>query len=202
MTKPDISRVNEQLLTAAELGDAEALSKALSSGADINARDLDEWTPLMFAADNGDEKCLRTLLAAGADQNARDPDGWTPLMLAADIGDEECLRTLIAAGADENASDIDGWTPLMFAAISGHTQCVHLLLAAGADPDYCEPHFGGGAAHMANQKKHFEIAALIESYANALSEASAIDESVNNPANATTDQIPSGGRSDRWRPAI
>ena len=46
---------------------------AIDKGADVNARDSEDWTPLMDAADyNLDPEVIGTLLKAGADVNAWD----------------------------------------------------------------------------------------------------------------------------------
>jgi ankyrin repeat protein len=55
----------------------------LGAGADVNAEDLDEQTPLHRAALGNAPEVAKVLLAHGAQVNARDNDGWTPLHLAA-----------------------------------------------------------------------------------------------------------------------
>ena len=50
--------------------------------ADINAANVDGWTPLHCAATFGHAKCCGLLIAAGARLDARARDGSTPLMLA------------------------------------------------------------------------------------------------------------------------
>jgi len=50
--------------------------------ADINAADVDGWTPLHAAALFGHAKCCGLLIAAGTRLDACDRDGKTPLMLA------------------------------------------------------------------------------------------------------------------------
>ena len=45
---PDIS-----ILDAAAVGNIEAVKQHLAAGADVNAKDIDGWTPLRFAAEQG-----------------------------------------------------------------------------------------------------------------------------------------------------
>ena len=74
-------------------------------GANVNARDIDGWTPLHQAAENGHVEMARLLVSElGADVNARDCSGWTPLHLAAENGHVEMARLLVSEfGAEVNA---------------------------------------------------------------------------------------------------
>ena len=62
----------------------------LDHGADINARDSDNWTPLRWATTEWNNvQVLRLLLERGADANARDNRGKTPsqYMITQEIAD-------------------------------------------------------------------------------------------------------------------
>ena len=60
------ARADKSLLKAAQIGDAEALSKALSLGANPNVKDyILGRTTLMKAVIHGHAECARLLLAAG-----------------------------------------------------------------------------------------------------------------------------------------
>lgn len=89
----------------------------LANGWDIEARDIDDGTPLHDAAnENGNHPVLLYLLEAGANPNARDVLGRTALHLAAaGHAHPDSIRLLLAAGADPDARDWDGWTPLRYA---------------------------------------------------------------------------------------
>ena len=81
------------------------------AGADVNARDADGVTPLMWAGfQNETPDIFRLLLDAGADVRARDSRGRTPLMWAAwgKKGTTEILGLLLDAGADVHALDQQG----------------------------------------------------------------------------------------------
>ena len=104
---PDIS-INE----AARDGNIEAVKQHLTAGADVNAKDKTDWTPLHYAAREGHNEIAELLVENGVDVNAKNEDGYTPLLYAAIMGHTEIVELLIAAGADLNAKDEGGETPL------------------------------------------------------------------------------------------
>ncbi|MBS1856276.1 MAG: ankyrin repeat domain-containing protein [Acidobacteria bacterium] len=143
---------------AAAYGSSEAVGMLLAAGADANARNAFDATPLMWAATDFDK--VRRLVAGGADVNARSKMGRTAVWLAAandgssaivrfllDHGarldgseilaataadDSATIRLLLERGADVNAKDPVGMTPLMNAAANGNTKIAELLIARGA----------------------------------------------------------------------
>ncbi|MBC6402962.1 MAG: ankyrin repeat domain-containing protein, partial [Hyphomonadaceae bacterium] len=115
--------------TAADVG------WCLAAGADVNARDSDDKTPLHWAAQNGHAETVAALARAGADVNARDSDDKTPLHWAAQNGHAETVAALARAGADVNARDKDGHTPLHWATYNDHAETVTALVKAGAEVD-------------------------------------------------------------------
>ena len=74
---PDIS-IHE----AASSGNIEAVKKHLAAGADVNAKDGWEWTPLHIAAGKSHKEIIELLIGKGADVNALNNKGDTPLDLA------------------------------------------------------------------------------------------------------------------------
>ena len=113
---------------AAQRGHCEVLVSLLSAGADANALDVDQTTPLHVATDR---RIIELLLRAGADANARKRDGRTPLHEASERGDGWCVEQLLAAGADPNPREnIDGKAPLHLAM---DWRCARALCAGGAD---------------------------------------------------------------------
>ena len=89
----------------------------IEHGADVNARDMDGWTPLILASKYAwDEKgcgsgklsrALVPLLQAGADVHARTSKGLTALMMAAGTEMAGAVTTLLEWGADADALDSD-----------------------------------------------------------------------------------------------
>ena len=58
-------------------GTPKAVREDLRSGADVNAKDEDGWTALMYAAHNPNPEVVSVLLEAGADVDAKDKNGLT-----------------------------------------------------------------------------------------------------------------------------
>lgn len=82
----------------------------LNSGANVNRKDSDGFTALMFAKE---VKLMRLLLCAGANVHAKDGAGRSALTVAADSLRADAVRLLLDSGADVNAIDNDGRTALM-----------------------------------------------------------------------------------------
>ena len=91
---------------------------ALDKGADVNAKDKDDCTALMYAAEsNANPGVITTLLTAGADINARDTEmGRTALIWAVhDNLNPEVITVLLKAGADTKLKDKAGYTAFGYA---------------------------------------------------------------------------------------
>jgi uncharacterized protein len=73
---------------AAAVCDHEMMQLILSRGADPNAKQQMEYTPLHTAAGRGDIRMATLLLTYGADREARGSDGKTPADVARDRGQE------------------------------------------------------------------------------------------------------------------
>jgi ankyrin repeat protein len=123
----------------------------LPSSSAIDARDMNENTPLHLAAAYGSYDVARGLLENGADVNAFNASGSTPLHLASSNGFAATVKLLLDHGADVNAPDVLSNTPLIDAAFvnqstAGHFACgdatsqsrvIKVLLEHGADVEAC-----------------------------------------------------------------
>jgi ankyrin repeat protein len=69
---------------------------ALERGANPNARQQVDYTPLHTAAARGDREMAELLLAHGAERSAKGADGKTPADIAREHGEEEMARWLAA----------------------------------------------------------------------------------------------------------
>jgi len=94
------SKSTLDLLSAAEMGDHEALLKALKEGGDVSATDDKTMTALHWAARCGRPDDLKALLEAGASVNTATKAGVTALIYAASEGWDDCVPILLQAGAD------------------------------------------------------------------------------------------------------
>ena len=118
--------------------DSEVASVLLGAGADVNAREMFDFTALMYAAGHNTIKVVNTLLQAGAEVNAKEKNGMTVLMYAVkwscrSIPTFEIVNVLLDAGAEVNARDKYGTTALMVAASSCDAEVVTALLRGGAE---------------------------------------------------------------------
>jgi ankyrin repeat protein len=90
----------------------------LAGGADVNAENPMQRTPLHLAARVGHADVVEALLAWGANVNAKDKSpGHTPLHYAAQHDHKDVAELLLAQGADLNARDLLSRTPLYWASI-------------------------------------------------------------------------------------
>jgi ankyrin repeat protein len=118
---------------AALYGNSESVRILLERGADPNARNKSEATPLIYAAYRFDK--TRLLVEKGADVNAHSATGMTPLLVAVSVhGNSATVRYLIEKGADVKAIGPNGSDVLQMAAFKGDLEMVRLLLKNGADP--------------------------------------------------------------------
>lgn len=140
-------------------GRTKQLALLIKEGNDVNQRDPDGKTPLMWAALGAEFSGVALLVNSGADINLRDHNGLTALMLVSGVRDtfreniswakkgglsfltkvfrkQAYLKTaklLIEAGAEIEARD-SNWeaTALMFAAMGSDPKYVRFLFDQGA----------------------------------------------------------------------
>ena len=149
------------LQEAAEAGDLDFVNHFLDvHGVDVNAKDDENYTPLIEAAYWGRVVVVSTLIAAGADVNAKTNYGYTPLSEAVRKGHIAVVSTLIAAGANVNATTSYNETPLHEAAQHGPASIVSVLLAAGAEVSIKRGD-GETPLHLAAGNGHADIASML-----------------------------------------
>ncbi len=157
--------MSTQLFAATEGGDLQAANALLLAGADCNARNEEQATPLMLAASLGRLDIVETFIGHGADVNAKDSRGWTALMKAIynpelDRGFPEIVSALIEAGSEIETQISYGTRPLMLAAGYGQAAVIDVLLAAGADVG-ARNEGGFTARTMAEYKDYVEVINLL-----------------------------------------
>lgn len=138
------------------------IEKAIRQGADVNARDSQDRTLLMFAARENRLDLAKVLVKHDADVNLRSDDDLAALNYAINKSHKDFVKFLIKSGADVNASDNplfialqnqnnseivdelikggarvnsrhgDGWTPLMIASHNGNVKVIEVLLSHDA----------------------------------------------------------------------
>ena len=123
----------------------------IKSGAQVNAVDDFDYTPLLYAVECNLVTHVKALISAGANVNYETPMEWqSPLLVASKNGNSEIAKILIDSGANVNFADNNGDSPLIHASREGkekfffrtltqplkgnsHHKCVSLLLDRGAD---------------------------------------------------------------------
>ena len=137
LSMPAFAASQDDLFTAAKLGDAKEIAQAVASGADPNLADAAGNTLLITAAREEQPRVVAELIKQrGIKLDTRNAAGDSALMLASLRGYNEVVELLLKAGARFNH---DGWNPLLYAAFEGRVAIVEMLLAKGANPDALAP---------------------------------------------------------------
>jgi ankyrin repeat protein len=132
------AKTKDKLLTtplhyAALYGNAESVRILLDGGADVNALDSREATPLIYAAYNFEK--TRLLVERGASVKVVARNKMTPLDIAVGLhGNTPTVRYLLDRGADVRPPEGADSTALITAAERADPDVVKLLLHHGADP--------------------------------------------------------------------
>jgi len=116
-------------------GDLETLKKLVSEGANVEARDMFVYTPLIYASLHGHFEIVKYLIEkCNANVEAKDRFRYNSLMWASDGGYLEIVKYLIEeCNANVEAKDIRGNTPLIVASLEGHFEIVKYLIENGAN---------------------------------------------------------------------
>ena len=93
------------------------VSLLVEHGANVNTRDNNGETALIWAATFGNEKVASFLVNNGADMEVKDNSGNTALILSARWAKLAVAKLLIKSGANVNAVNDDGNTALCMAAV-------------------------------------------------------------------------------------
>lgn len=119
---------NEALTDAIKADNIDLVKTALAAKVDVNARNKDGYSPIMFAANKGNMAVLQMLLDRGAKVNVQEAEGYTPLMMAAWHSHLDALRLLLKKGAKQSLYHNKGRTTLMIAAWKGSPDILAELL--------------------------------------------------------------------------
>jgi hypothetical protein len=179
-----ISPLDAQLLRAAAMNDAPAVTRLLAMGASVNARGPSHLTPLLAAAagtpatpgapgtpggdadaDAAGAHVVQLLAEQGADVLAVDDSGWSAVCFAAHGGRAATLAALLQLRASPTAPDARGMTPLMHAARHDHAALVDRLLHVRAPHVNAQDATGWTALHWAMAVDARATVRLLAAYA-------------------------------------
>lgn len=146
---------------------AEKVKDLIENGADTNATDLIEKTPLMYASAKGYTDVMAMLIENGADIEKKSYSGETALMYASFYGKADAVEQLVEAGAELEARDNEEKTALMFATFGGHTESVKKLVELGADVNTTDFLKETPLLHAAGHNMHQVADILVEAGADA-----------------------------------
>ena len=140
----------------------------MDKGADVDARDQDNETPLIHAAYSGYTEIVKLLLDKGANTEARDRFGDRSINIATLNGKTEVVKALLEKGANIEARDQFGRTALLLACGMGRKEdpeLLKLLLNNGANVEII---FNGFTPLMfvADQNNIFAMKLLLDRGAN------------------------------------
>lgn len=133
IAKPDVRDAAGRtlLMNAAKDGNEKEIKLLLKSGANVNLKDKDGWTALMYAVRySSNLECTESLLEAGADISLKNKYGSSALVLAScynenplilsklllkyKSSDKEVLRSMVFLLSEQNISEKDQLAKLRF----------------------------------------------------------------------------------------
>lgn len=131
-------RTSSSMMRALTHGDWQSASTLLLNGADIEFRDQQGRTPLLYAIEMMQSSWVTFLLNIGADPNAKDPKGECAFVKACRTGNVELVQSIVAGGLSVSApfrvGPFEHITPLHVAVAFGMPRIAEQLLKAGASP--------------------------------------------------------------------
>lgn len=143
--------------SAASLGAINSIEGfILNHHIDVDQRNQDTWTALMYASYYGHEDIVTCLLQRGVQKNAANINGHTSLMLAAMCGHASIVTKLLERNCAIELRDTQGWTALFHATHTGYDHIVKLLLRNEAEVN-CVEHKYGFTPLMIASKEGLEI---------------------------------------------
>jgi len=134
------SGIQQRLEVAIRSDDASSIDHLLAAGAQVNARGLQDVTPLMIAVDSQSPYAVSALLRAGANPNLKAADRAGAVHLAvqsrlAKPKGQEILAMIMKAGGDPNTRRPDGDPVLVSFTYDHDLESLRWFKSLGADLD-------------------------------------------------------------------
>ena len=103
----------------------------LENGAEVNAQNAGNQTPLLYSAYGGFRRVVELFLEKGASFQYQDSNGLSPLHFAARQGQAAVVEMLINKGADPSLKDNQGRTPLDYALLRNQRAVLETWIKLG-----------------------------------------------------------------------
>lgn len=138
--------VNRDLMMATARGDLWRVKYLVENGANVNWRDEEGYTPMIWAAQHGHATIVEYLSGRFASVNPTDRAGYTPLMWAAQEGHVTAVETLLKKGANPWVNDKRGANAMTLARWSGNERVYAVLREAMGRANATDPRYNLGMA--------------------------------------------------------
>ncbi len=149
----------QDIFSIIQTGTLDDLNSYIKNSGDVNAKDKNGCTLLIWAAMVRDADFVKLLIDSEADVNLTQ-NGFSALMAATAAEKLQNVNLLIDAHADVNVQNNQGYTALIIASSIGNAELVNLLLSAGADPS-SKDNEGNTALHYAKSNKYDSVTSML-----------------------------------------
>jgi hypothetical protein len=131
------------------------------AGADINCRDKNLMTPLLFCVSRGYVSVARQLIALGADKFALDKNNRSTTYYSVLSGSIDCVKLFLREDKRNDQDKLWGYAPLHLAANQGNVPVIEHLVGFGCNI-YLKDKKGNSPEIVARLGKHLPAVAYLE----------------------------------------
>ncbi|KGN37191.1 ankyrin [Knoellia subterranea KCTC 19937] len=124
------------MLVAARDGDTGGVAQALEAGADVEARDEQQRTPLLLAVTGDHVEVAQLLLTQGASPDALDGRHDTPWLVTGVTGSVAMVEVLLPAKPDLTIKNRYGGVSIIPASERGHVDYVRRVVRTDIDVNH------------------------------------------------------------------
>jgi ankyrin repeat protein len=110
---------------------SKAVKRFLDAGADVNQKDINKKTALMYAAENKNIEAIKLLIEAGADIYDKDLSDMTPLLYALKSGSLEIAKFFYSKDKRTLSDELDRLNAFWITISNSQIEAVEFLLKEG-----------------------------------------------------------------------
>lgn len=152
---------NSALIVAAANKQGLIIQLLLKAGANVNCRDKNMMTPLLFSINRGHMEAVRQLLTGGADRTVSDNKHRNCLFHAIYSGKDHIVKFFVTTQNRNLQEEQWGFTPLHLSANLGHDHLVSLFIEYGCSI-YIRDDKGRTAEEVARECRQTKIIKMLE----------------------------------------